>query len=186
MRRMRVVLLVTLLLSSSVSACDKPADKPAADAAPAPSATSATPSASTSAAPAASASASAAATAADASTAKTADDPDGGPTEVYVQHVLISYKGAARVGRHVQRTKEEAKTFAAEIEKKAKAGEDFSFLAETYSDDPDAKGRRGSMGRIVRTDVVKPFADAAFKLKVHEISGVVETRFGFHIIKRNQ
>ena len=66
------------------------------------------------------------------------------------------------------------------------AGTDFSELAQEYSDDPGGKTNRGNLGKFKREAMVKRFADAAFKLKVGEISEPVETEFGYHIIKRNQ
>ena len=84
------------------------------------------------------------------------------------------------------RSKGEAKARAAEVEAKAKAGEDFSALVAQYSDDPGAKDRQGSLGKFTRDKMDKAFSDAAFALRVGEISEVVETRFGFHVIKRNQ
>ena len=84
------------------------------------------------------------------------------------------------------RSKGEAKARAAEVEAKAKAGEDFSALVAQYSDDPGAKDRQGSLGKFTRDKMDKAFSDAAFALHVDEVSDVVETRFGFHVIKRNQ
>lgn len=106
------------------------------------------------------------------------------PTRIAAQHVLIGYKGT-KVGT-ATRTKEEARKLAEEVHKKAVDGEDFAKLAQEYSDDPASKERLGSVGTFDRDGMVKPFSDAAFALKVGEISPVVETYFGFHIIKRNQ
>lgn len=106
------------------------------------------------------------------------------PTRIAAQHVLIGYKGT-KVGT-ATRTKEEARKLAEEVRKKAVDGEDFAKLAQQYSDDPASKERLGSVGTFDRDGMVKPFSDAAFALGVNEISPVVETYFGFHVIKRNQ
>jgi parvulin-like peptidyl-prolyl isomerase len=106
------------------------------------------------------------------------------PTRIAAQHVLIGYKGT-RVGT-ATRSKEDARKLAEEVRKKAVDGEDFAKLAQQYSDDPASKERLGSVGTFDREGMVKPFSDAAFALKVGEVSPVVETYFGFHIIKRNQ
>jgi len=63
-----------------------------------------------------------------------------------------------------------------------KAGGDFASLAERYSDDPSQE-RGGDLGYFPRRAMVAPFDSAAFALKVGELSGVVETPFGYHIIK---
>ena len=55
-----------------------------------------------------------------------------------------------------------------------------------YSDEPGAASREGLIGPIKRKDVVAPFADAAFELKANEVSHVVETESGFHVILRTQ
>jgi parvulin-like peptidyl-prolyl isomerase len=78
----------------------------------------------------------------------------------------------------------------AEIRKKiedilvrAKAGEDFAELAKQYSEDPGSKDNGGLYEDFSRGQMVKPFEDAAFSVPVGELSGVVETSFGYHIIK---
>jgi hypothetical protein len=106
--------------------------------------------------------------------------------KVAASHVLIQYKGALRAGPSITRSKEEAKKLAAEVAAKAKKGQDFAGLAKQYSDEPGAKDRAGSLGKFSKGQMVKPFADAAFALKPGEVSGVVETDFGFHVIKRTE
>lgn len=65
------------------------------------------------------------------------------------------------------------------------AGEDFATLAKTESDDVGSAANCGDLGRwLKRKDLVAPFADALAKLENGQLSGVVETQFGFHIIKR--
>lgn len=111
--------------------------------------------------------------------------PPPEPT-VAASHVLIQYKGSLRAGPNITRTKEEAKKLAAEVQAKAKKGQDFAGLAKQYSDEPGAKERAGGLGKFTRRTMVKPFADAAFALKPGDISEIVETDFGFHVIKRTE
>jgi NIMA-interacting peptidyl-prolyl cis-trans isomerase 1 len=135
----------------------------------------------------ASAAAAASALAAQLSADKAAKPPPAPPTSIVAQQILIAYQGAEKAPKRVRRTREEARLRAQEVRAKAVTGSfDFTDLARLYSDDPSGQEREGTVGRIERKDVVKPFADAAFALKVNEVSPVVETQFGFHIIKRNQ
>lgn len=108
------------------------------------------------------------------------------PESVAAQHVLIAYRGAKNAPPGVKRSKAAAKTLADEVAAKAKAGSDFSALVQEYSEDPGTKDRLGSVGKFTPEKMVKPFSDAAFKLRVDEVSAPVETEFGFHVIKRNQ
>ena len=106
--------------------------------------------------------------------------------KVGASHVLIQYKGSMRAGPNITRSKDEAKKLATQVMAKAKKGQDFAGLAKQYSDEPGAKDRAGTLGKFARGMMVKPFADAAFALKPGEISNVVETDFGFHVIKRTE
>ncbi len=66
-----------------------------------------------------------------------------------------------------------------------KAGKDFSELAKLYSDDSLSALQGGALGKAKKGSFVKEFEDAAFLLKPGEVSGVVETEFGYHLIKLN-
>jgi parvulin-like peptidyl-prolyl isomerase len=112
--------------------------------------------------------------------------PEKPPEAVAAQHVLIAYRGAKNAPKEVKRSKKEARALAEEIAKKAKDGADFTGLVKEHSEDPGTKDRLGSLGKFTPDKMVKPFSDAAFALKVDEVSDVVETEFGFHVIKRNQ
>jgi hypothetical protein len=104
---------------------------------------------------------------------------------VGVSHIVVSYKGL-RLGNHLRltRTREEAKQRAQEALVRARKGEDFGKLVAEYSDEPGSAARKGSAGRFGRKHAIAGFADAAFKLKVGELSEVVESSLGFHVILR--
>ena len=109
---------------------------------------------------------------------------DTAPEEISASHILISYKGAER--SQATRTKAAAKTLAKTVLDLAKAADaDFASLAEKHSDGP-SKSKGGDLGAFKKGAMAKAFEEAAFKLKVGEISGIVETPFGFHIIKRTK
>jgi parvulin-like peptidyl-prolyl isomerase len=112
--------------------------------------------------------------------------PPAPEVRIGASHVLIQYKGSLRAAPTVTRSKDEAKKLATEIAAKAKKGQDFAGLAKQYSDEPGAKERAGSLGKFGKGQMVKPFEDAAFALQPGDVSGVVETDFGFHVIKRTE
>ncbi len=118
--------------------------------------------------------------------APSASAPKPVPDAVAAQHVLVAYKGAKGAPKTITRSKADAKKRAEEVVAKAKSGADFTALVAEYSDDPGSKQRMGSVGKFTRDKMVKPFSDAAFALGVDEVSDVVESEFGFHVIKRNQ
>lgn len=108
------------------------------------------------------------------------------PTEVKASHILISYKGADRADSKVVRTKEEAKAEAERIRKSiVEEGMDFAELAQKHSDGP-SKSKGGDLGKFKFEVMAKPFSEAAFALSVGMVSEVVETGFGFHVIKRTE
>jgi parvulin-like peptidyl-prolyl isomerase len=69
---------------------------------------------------------------------------------------------------------------------RVRAGEDFVKLANEFTEDPSGKGTGGDLGWFGRGQMVKPFEDTAFALKQGEVSGVIETQFGFHIVKTEE
>ena len=115
----------------------------------------------------------------------TAAAPEAPPQWITAQHILVAYKGAKGAPKGVTRSKADAKKRAEEVVDRAKR-EDFSALVKDFSDDAGTSDRLGNLGKFDREKMVKPFSDAAFALKVGEVSGPVESPFGFHVIKRNQ
>ncbi|RMF84168.1 MAG: peptidylprolyl isomerase [Nitrospinota bacterium] len=97
--------------------------------------------------------------------------------EVRARHILIKVAPNASAEED-----QKAKERAQEILKRAQKGEDFAELAKQYSEGP-SKERGGDLGYFTRGKMVKPFEDAAFKLGVGEISDLVKSQFGYHIIK---
>ncbi|MFZ3136687.1 MAG: peptidylprolyl isomerase [Thermodesulfovibrionales bacterium] len=100
------------------------------------------------------------------------------PEMVRARHILIKTDPSAS-GEEKKKAKEKAE----EILKKIKAGEDFVKLATDVSDDTATKTNGGELGFFSKGRMVTPFEDAAFSLKPGEVSGIVETQFGYHIIK---
>jgi peptidyl-prolyl cis-trans isomerase D len=97
--------------------------------------------------------------------------------KVNARHILIKVKDGA--------SDDEKKAARAKIEaalKRVKDGEDFAKVAAEVSED-SSKDQGGSLGLFGEGAMVKPFEEAAFKLEKGQISDVVETRFGYHVIK---
>jgi peptidyl-prolyl cis-trans isomerase D len=99
------------------------------------------------------------------------------PERVMVRHILLKTAGKAPDEDAKMRAK------ADELLKQIKAGADFAELARKNSEDPGSAGKGGDLGWIVRGQTVKPFEDAAFSLKPKELSGVIKTEYGYHIIQ---
>jgi peptidyl-prolyl cis-trans isomerase C len=97
--------------------------------------------------------------------------------QVKASHILIKVDSGATEGQ-----KAEARKKIDTVQQKIKNGGDFAELAKEYSEGP-SKTRGGDLGYFRRGQMVKPFEDAVFTMKTNEVSGIVETRFGYHIIK---
>ncbi|MFP4521911.1 MAG: peptidylprolyl isomerase [Fibrobacterota bacterium] len=95
-------------------------------------------------------------------------------SKVKASHILVKTEGDSGV--------KEAEEKAQMILDKLEKGGGFESLAKQYSDCPSSK-KGGDLGFFDRGRMVKPFSDAAFKLEKGEHSGIVKTRFGYHIIK---
>jgi hypothetical protein len=108
------------------------------------------------------------------------------PREMFAaKHLLVMYKGGRRAPEGITRTKDEAKARATEAQKKAKDGKiKFEDLVKEYSDEPRAGERGGDLGTFPKGSMVPEFQAALDKMKIGEISDVVETPFGFHVILR--
>jgi len=99
------------------------------------------------------------------------------PETVTARHILIAFDSADDA------TKKDAKKKKAEgLRQKLDKGDDFVKLAEENSDCP-SKAKGGNLGEFPRGNMVPAFEQVAFSLKTNEISGVVETEFGYHIIQ---
>ncbi len=112
-------------------------------------------------------------------------DPATGPTRIGAKHILISYAGASHALPGATRTEAEALKLAQQIVAKAKAPDaDWNALAAQYTEEPGGKERSGDLGTFGHGQMVPAFDHAAFALKVGEVSGAVQSPFGFHVIKR--
>ena len=108
------------------------------------------------------------------------------PDEVGASHILISYKGADRADSKVTRNKQAAKKEAQRIRNLiVNQGKDFAEMAKKHSNGPSGP-KGGDLGKFKFEVMAKAFSEAAFALEVGEVSEVVETGFGFHVIKRTE
>ena len=108
------------------------------------------------------------------------------PDEISASHILISYKGADRADSKITRSKQAARKEAERIRGLiTNGGKDFADMAKKHSDGPSGP-KGGDLGSFKFEVMAQPFSEAAFDLNIDEVSEVVETGFGFHIIKRTQ
>lgn len=99
------------------------------------------------------------------------------PKTASVRHILFSTQNKS------EPEKAEIKEKAQQVLEKARSGADFAKLARQYSDDTGSAEKGGLIEGFSRGQMVKPFEEVAFNTQVGEISDLVETRFGYHIIK---
>ncbi|MCF7797007.1 MAG: peptidylprolyl isomerase [Lentisphaeria bacterium] len=101
--------------------------------------------------------------------------------EIHARHILVQHRDVPRA--EASRSKEEALALCAHILQQLKEGAAFEALANQYTEDPSGKNSGGDLGWFGWGKMVGPFQETAFKLSVGEVSDVVETQFGYHIIK---
>jgi peptidyl-prolyl cis-trans isomerase D len=102
-----------------------------------------------------------------------------GDEQRQASHILIGY-GVGATAAEKTAAKDKAAELLAQLKKNPKR---FEELATKYSQDPGSATKGGDLGSFARGAMVKPFEDAVFAMKVNEISELVESEFGYHIIK---
>lgn len=102
-------------------------------------------------------------------------------SQVRASHILLMYQGSAR--STATRTKDAALQQITELKQQLDGGGDFAALARQHSDCPSGK-QGGDLGSFGKGQMVKEFESTAFGLPVGGTSGVIETMFGYHIIRR--
>jgi len=112
-------------------------------------------------------------------------DPPDGPERVAARHILITFAGSAKSVPGVTRSEAEARALAEQVATQAHAaGSDWKALASQYTEEPGGKERAGDLGKFGRGAMVPAFERAAFALEVGQVSAVVASPFGFHVIQR--
>jgi peptidyl-prolyl cis-trans isomerase C len=120
----------------------------------------------------------------DAELKKAYDDNKKDYEQVKARHILIAFKGSPAAQKSKkQLTDAEAKAKAEELRKKLVAGADFAEMAKKESDDVESGKNGGDLGAFGHGQMVPEFEKAAFNAKPGEITPVVKTQFGYHIIK---
>jgi peptidyl-prolyl cis-trans isomerase D len=99
------------------------------------------------------------------------------PNRVHVEHILLSTVG--KTSAEVDEIRQKAE----DILKQVKKGGNFADLAKKYSEDPGSKDKGGDLGWIIQGQTVPEFEKTAFTLEKGQVSDLVKTQFGFHIIK---
>lgn len=102
---------------------------------------------------------------------------EGPSAEIHARHILLRMPTG---GTDAQR--DSVRALAESLRERAVGGEPFAELAQQYSQDPGSAARGGDLGFFERGRMVEPFEEAAFQLQPGEISEVVETPFGYHVI----
>ncbi len=104
-------------------------------------------------------------------------------SQIRASHILLMYKGSMR--STATRSKDEALTSITAMKAEIADGADFADLARKNSDCPSgAEG--GDLGKFPRGAMVPEFDKAAFALEPGQVSDVIETSFGYHLIQRTE
>jgi peptidyl-prolyl cis-trans isomerase D len=108
------------------------------------------------------------------------------PERVKVRHILISTPPAGADGKVDQKGVDEARAKAADILKQIRAGGNFAELAKKYSQDPGSATNGGELGWVLRGKTVPEFEKTAFGQNPGQVSDLVQTSYGFHIIQTEE
>ena len=103
---------------------------------------------------------------------------EGPGVEVHARHILLRVPAEATPAQ-----RDSVRQLAESLRQRAAQGADFAALATQYSQDPGSAQRGGDLGFFGRGRMVAPFEEAAFELQPGEISPVVESPFGYHVIQ---
>lgn len=107
------------------------------------------------------------------------------PEMVRASHILLSTRDPETNKELTAEQKAAKHKKAEDLLKRARAGEDFAKLAKEYSEDPGSKDKGGEY-QFARGQMVPEFESAAFSLKTNEVSDIVTTQYGYHIIKLSE
>lgn len=113
----------------------------------------------------------------------TQDETENIEAKVSARHILIAYQGSERADASITRSKEEALASIQELKTKLNEGGSFEDLATEYTDDPSGKVKEGDLGSFAKGAMTQAFEDAAFALEPGQVSDIVETEFGYHLIQ---
>src|SRR5271157_4067439 len=102
------------------------------------------------------------------------------PNRVHAEHILLLTTGKGQTDAEIEEVKKKAADVLAQANKK---GANFEDLAKKYSEDPGSKTKGGDLGWIMQGQTVPEFEKAAFSLNKGQMSGIIRTQYGFHIIK---
>ena len=108
---------------------------------------------------------------------------EGPGVEVKARHILLQPKGDSATAEPTPQQRQELRQRAEQIRARAAGGEDFAALAAETTEEPGGRERGGDLGWFGRGRMVAQFEQAAFALQPGQISPVVETPFGYHVIK---
>jgi parvulin-like peptidyl-prolyl isomerase len=106
------------------------------------------------------------------------------PGRVKAQHVLVKHADVKTKVPTITRTRGQACLRAMSARDELVAGADWDAVVGKLSDEPGAASRSGLVGEVERAEVAPAFADALFELEPGQVSDVVETEHGFHVIRR--
>src|SRR4051794_13856300 len=105
------------------------------------------------------------------------------PESVNIRHILIKLPTPGANGKVDPKAVDAARAKAEDILKQAKSGANFAELAKKYSEDPGSKEKGGLYEGVIRGQMVPEFEKAAFSTPKGQITGPVQTSYGFHVIK---